>query len=78
MRVQPGAKHDEVVGQHGEELRIRLRARAVDGKANDALIRFLAQRLGVSRSAVRLTRGTRNRSKVVEVDAPCDPASLVP
>jgi uncharacterized protein (TIGR00251 family) len=57
-----------VAGPYGDALRIRLAAPPVDGAANDALIRFLAERLEVSRSAVRIEAGASSRSKVVAID----------
>jgi len=68
VRVQPRASRTEVAGRQGDALKIRLTAPPVDGAANDALVRFLAERLQVSRSAVRLETGTAGRSKVVAVD----------
>lgn len=67
IRVQPRASATEVAGVYGDQLRIRLAAPPVDGAANEALIRFLAEQLGVSRGAVRLVSGPTGRSKVVEV-----------
>jgi uncharacterized protein len=67
LRVQPRASRNEVVGVYGDALRVRLTAPPVDGAANEALIRFLAERLGVSRAAVRLVSGASSRAKVVEV-----------
>ena len=74
MRVQPNAARTEVAGPYGEALRIRLAAPPVDGAANDALVRFLAERLGVPRAAVRIEHGHGGRSKVVAIDQ-IDPAS---
>lgn len=68
MRVQPRASRSEVAGPYGDALRIRLAAPPVDGAANDALVRFLAERLEVSRSAVRIEAGASGRSKVVAID----------
>jgi len=65
VRVQPRASRSEVAGLHGSELRIRLTAPPVDGAANDGLIQFLADRLGVGRSDLTLVSGAGNRSKVV-------------
>ena len=48
LHIQPGAKKTEVVGLHGDAVKIRLAAPPVDGKANQALIGFIAERLGVS------------------------------
>jgi hypothetical protein len=51
----------------GDEIRVRIAAPPVDGAANDALVRFLAERLGVARSAIRLVSGRSGRRKVAEV-----------
>ena len=68
LRVQPRASRTEVAGTHGDAIRVRLTAPPVDGAANEALVRFLAERLGVSRAAVRVVSGDTSRSKVVEVE----------
>jgi uncharacterized protein (TIGR00251 family) len=68
VRVVPRSKTTEVAGRHGDAIRIRLAAPPVDGAANDELIRFLAKRLDVSRSAVRIVRGITGRRKTVSVD----------
>ncbi len=65
--VQPRASKDEVLGVHGEGLKVRLCAPPVDGEANDALTRFLAKRLGVPRSSVELVRGQTSRHKTLRV-----------
>lgn len=70
LRVQPGARRTEVVGTHGEALKIRLAAPPVDGKANEALIGFLAEAFGVPVRNVSLLTGQTNRNKRVRVDAP--------
>lgn len=67
IRVQPRASRTELAGLHGDALKVRLAAAPVDGAANDALIRFLAEHLGVPRSAVSLLSGSHSRAKVVEV-----------
>lgn len=67
LHIQPGAKKTEVVGLHGEALKIRLAAPPVDGKANDALLGFLAATLGVSRSQITLISGQTGRAKRVRV-----------
>lgn len=67
LRVQPRASRNEVSGRLGYELKIRLAAPPVDGAANDALVRFLAQALGVPRASVSIVAGGSSRSKVVEV-----------
>jgi uncharacterized protein (TIGR00251 family) len=70
LTVQPGAKRDGFVGPHGATFRVRIRAPAVDGKANQSLIEFLAEEFGTPRAAVRLVRGHTSKSKVVRVAAP--------
>ncbi len=75
LHIQPGAKRTEVAGVHGDALKIRLAAPPVDGKANAALIGFVADRLGLAKSAVSLKSGQSSRRKVLEVtDAPADSA----
>ena len=67
LHIQPGAKKTECAGLHGEALKIRLAAPPVDGKANEALLRFVADRLHMPKSAVILKSGQTSRHKVVEV-----------
>ncbi len=67
MRVQPGARRSEIVGELGDELKVRLAAPPVDGRANAELVRFVTELAGVPRRNVRLVRGHSSRSKVVEV-----------
>lgn len=69
LHIQPGAKKTEVVGLHGEALKIRLAAPPVDGKANAALLAFIAARLGVAKSQVELVSGETSRAKRVKVGA---------
>ena len=73
LHIQPGARKTEVMGLHGEALKIRLAAPPVDGKANEALLAFLAKTLGLPRARVTLKSGQTSRAKVVEIlDAPAD------
>lgn len=75
LHIQPGAKKTEVTGLHGDALKIRLAAPPVDGKANAALIEFVAGRLGLAKSAVSLKSGQTSRRKVLAVvGAPADAA----
>jgi len=67
LHIQPGAKKTEVAGLHGEALKIRLAAPPVDGKANEALLRFVAETLGLPKSAVSLKSGQTSRRKVLEI-----------
>ncbi|MGV3759299.1 MAG: DUF167 domain-containing protein [Actinomycetota bacterium] len=67
IRVQPGARRSEVVGPHGDALRVRVASPPVDGKANAELVRFLADYLGVPARSVEVVRGHTSRTKVVHV-----------
>jgi uncharacterized protein (TIGR00251 family) len=67
VRLQPRASRNEVAGVHGTALKVRLQAPPVDGAANEALVAFLAESLGVPARDVRLVSGVTSRSKVVEV-----------
>ena len=68
VRVQPRAARSEIVGLHGDALKIRLAAPPADGAANVALVELLAAALGVARRCVRIVAGDRARAKIVEVD----------
>lgn len=70
MHAQPGAKHTVVQGLHGEAIKIRVRARPIDGAANAALLEFLAEALQVPGSRCVLVSGETNRQKRVRITAP--------
>ena len=70
LHVQPGARRTEVAGVHGDALKVRLAAPPVEGKANLALLRFLAEAFGVPPRAVTLVRGETSRQKTVRIEAP--------
>ncbi len=75
LHVQPGAKKTETAGLYGDALKIRLAAPPVDGKANAALIEFIAARLGLGKASVMLKSGQGSRRKVLAIsDAPADTA----
>ena len=67
VQIQPNAKKTEVVGVLDDALKIKLAAQPIEGKANEALVKWLAGALGVSRSAVTLTHGQTNKKKLLEV-----------
>ena len=67
LTVVPGARRTEVVGLHGDRLKVRVAAPAEKGAANRELLAFLAGSLGVPKSALQLNLGARSRAKVVEV-----------
>lgn len=70
LHVQPGAARTEVAGLHGGALKLRLAAAPVEGKANDALLRFLAEAFGVPLRNVELLRGATSRAKLVRIARP--------
>jgi uncharacterized protein (TIGR00251 family) len=67
VHVVPNAKSDSVVGEHGGAVKIKLRAPAVGGKANAALIRFLAEQMKLPLYAIVLKHGEKSRDKVIQI-----------
>ncbi len=76
VRVVPRSAKEGVAGYDGEVLRIRLNAPPVEGKANEALGRFLAKALGVSRGSVTLVAGEKGRNKIVRIEGMTREAAL--
>jgi len=76
VHVQPGARRSEVTGLHGDRLKIRIAAPALDGRANDALVAFIADQLRVPKARITLVKGERSRAKLLAVSGDCDPARL--
>ena len=75
---QPGSKRSEIVGLHGAALKIRLAAQPIDGRANDALLRFIAACFKVPLRNITLERGGQSRHKCVSVlDSTVAPESLL-
>jgi len=68
VHIVPNAKIDNVVGQHAGAIKIKLRAQAVEGKANAALRCFLADQLNISQRAIILEHGHRSRDKLIRID----------
>jgi uncharacterized protein (TIGR00251 family) len=68
LRVVPNARRSEVVGQHGDALRVKIAAPALDGRANEALLEFIAETLGLPRREVRLINGEKSRDKLIEIE----------
>jgi uncharacterized protein (TIGR00251 family) len=75
VHVQPNAKRTEFAGAHGEAMKLRLAAPPVDGKANAALVAFVAAYCGVGRAAVTLLSGETSRAKRLRVEG-ADEAAL--
>jgi uncharacterized protein len=69
LKTIPNAPRTEIVGWLGPALKVKVHAPALDGRANDALLEFLAEKLGVPRRAVTLLRGEKARHKVVRLDS---------
>jgi len=67
VHILPNAKLDKVVGDHGDAIKIKLRAPAMEGKANAALIRFLAAQLGILPRQIALMRGQKSRDKLIRI-----------
>ncbi len=70
VRVHPGASREAVVMLEDGSLDVRVRARAVEGKANEGVVEVLADRLGLRKRDVRIATGARSRQKVVELELP--------
>ncbi|HYD95637.1 MAG TPA: DUF167 domain-containing protein [Noviherbaspirillum sp.] len=69
VQITPNAKKSEVIGVLEDALKIKLQAQPIEGRANEALVRFLAAMLDVPRSAVAITHGHTNKRKIIEVSA---------
>jgi uncharacterized protein (TIGR00251 family) len=79
LHVQPGARRTEVVGLHGDALKIKLAAPPVEGKANEALLRYIADAFAVPLRNVALLQGEQSRHKVVAISSSSvNPLDLLP
>jgi uncharacterized protein (TIGR00251 family) len=79
LHVQPGAKRSEITGLHGEALKIRLAAPPIDGRANEALIKYIAGLFEVPQRQVELKQGGQSRHKVLAITgSKIAPESLLP
>ncbi len=67
VKVVPRASKNQIVGKEGDAIKIRLHAPPVEGKANEALARFLAETLGVRRAQIEIVTGHASRRKIVRV-----------
>lgn len=80
IKLQPGASADRIDGWDTDPsgravLKVRVRARPIEGQANDALVKFLAKALDLPKSAVTLARGSQSRLKMIDI-AGLDDAAL--
>lgn len=67
LRIVPNAKRDEVVGEHGAAVKIKIAAPALEGKANEAVLGFVAEKLGIHRRDITLVTGEKSRDKLIEI-----------
>jgi hypothetical protein len=67
LRIVPNARRSEVVGSHGDAIKVKVQAPAVEGKANEALLEFLADLLEVPARSVEIILGEKSRDKVVAI-----------
>ncbi|MGF1870713.1 MULTISPECIES: DUF167 family protein YggU [Photobacterium] len=70
LYIQPKASRDQIVGLHGEELKIAITAPPVDGKANAHLSKFLAKQFRVAKGQVLIEKGMQGRHKQVRIESP--------
>ena len=68
VHVQPGAKRSEFAGRHGSRIKIRLAAPAIENRANEALVAFLAEHYRVPKRNVRIASGLKSRDKRVVIE----------
>lgn len=78
IRLQPKASCDEIVGvvddgDDGKVLKIKLTSPPVDGKANEALLKFLSKKLKVPKSKLEITKGLKSKTKTVKVGKDLNP-----
>ena len=73
FQVVPNARIDKIVGEHAGAIKIKVRAPAVEGKANAALRRFLSERLRISEGQIAIERGDKARLKMVRIDGLSEP-----
>lgn len=72
VHIQPGAKQNEIVGRYGDAVKIRLQAPPIEGRANKALIEFLAKKIGIPKSSIKITHGQSSRNKTLSLDCSSD------
>jgi uncharacterized protein (TIGR00251 family) len=75
--AQPGARRTEILGEHDGALKLRIGAQPLEGRANAELMRFIADRLGVTQRTVSLVGGAGSRSKRLRIEVELDASSIV-
>lgn len=69
VQLAPNAKKTEVAGVLDDALKIRVHAQPIEGKANDVLVRYLADVLALPKSAISITHGHASKRKIIEITA---------
>jgi uncharacterized protein (TIGR00251 family) len=77
VHIQPNAKKNEIVGHHGDAIKIKLKAPPVNGKANETLMDFLSEAFNISKRELSIISGQTSRQKLVKIDAEVDLSLLV-
>ncbi|NHZ88765.1 hypothetical protein F2P45_06960 [Massilia sp. CCM 8733] len=67
VQITPNARKTEVIGVLDDALKLKLQAQPIEGKANEALIKYLSGELGVPKSALTITHGLTSKRKLIEV-----------
>lgn len=70
LYIQPKASRDQIIGLHGDELKVAITAPPVDGQANAHLIKFLAKRFRVAKGMVTIEKGEQGRHKQIRIENP--------
>jgi uncharacterized protein len=68
LRVRAGARKTQFAGKHGDAWKLHVAAPPVDGKANDAIVSFIAKLAGVRTSCVQIVSGHKSQMKIIEID----------
>ena len=72
LQATPNASKSEITSEYGDRVKIKLKAKPVDGAANKELVRFLSKTLDIPKSGISIVRGLKSRKKTVQID--CDAA----
>ena len=70
--LQPKASKNEIVGPYRDGIKVKVTAPPIEGKANEALIRFLAQEIGISPSSIEIVKGHHSREKTLKISGTPD------
>ena len=70
LHLQPGSKTDRIEGIHADRLKIRIKAPAIEDRANNYLVKFLADQFSVPKSRIEISRGRQSRKKTVRIYKP--------